>query len=73
MVRRGTMFPAPKPVLALKNNDLRQETPPSTCRAGVEEKLGYRGHGGVHGAVARVEAGNDKLKKTVEKLARKLH
>ena len=39
----------------------------------VAAALGYRGHGGVHGAVARVEAGNDKLKRTVEKLARKLH
>ena len=41
--------------------------------ADVAAALGYRGHGGVHNAVARVEAGNDKLKKTVEKLSRKLH
>ena len=41
--------------------------------AEVAAELGYRGHGGVHSAVARVEAGNDKLKKAVEKLARKLH
>ena len=40
--------------------------------AAVAAVLGYRGHGGVHSAVARLEAGNDKLKKTVEKLARKL-
>ena len=39
----------------------------------VATALGYRGHGGVHSAVARVEAGSDKLQKTAERLARKLH
>ncbi len=38
----------------------------------VGPALGYRGHGGVHSAVARVETGSDELKQTVEKLARKL-
>ncbi|MHC4176327.1 MAG: transposase [Planctomycetota bacterium] len=39
----------------------------------VATALGYRGHGGVHSAVARVEAGSNKLKQTAEKLSRKLH
>jgi len=38
----------------------------------VAAAIGYRGHGGVHSAVARVETGSNKLKKTAEKLARKL-
>ena len=40
--------------------------------AEVAGALGYRGHGGVHGAAARVENGNDKLKRTVEKLSQQL-
>jgi hypothetical protein len=38
----------------------------------VAVALGYSSHGGVHNAVARVDA-SDALRKTVEKLARKLH
>ena len=37
---RGTMCLAPNRLRSLKHNDLRQETPPLTCRAGVEEELG---------------------------------
>jgi putative transposase len=40
--------------------------------AEVAAALGYRGHGGVHSGVARVESGHDKLKDTVEHLVRKL-
>ena len=39
----------------------------------VAEALGYRGHGGVHTAVARVEAGSAKLRKTAETLERQIH
>ena len=39
----------------------------------VAASLGYRGHGGLHSAVARVDRGSDTLKQTAEKLARKLH
>jgi REP element-mobilizing transposase RayT len=38
----------------------------------VAAALGYRGHGGVHTAVARVETGPDNLRKTAEELAREL-
>ena len=42
-------------------------------RAGeVAPALGYRGHGGVHSAVARVENGPDKLQETVAQLVREL-
>jgi putative transposase len=40
--------------------------------AAVAAALGYRGHGGVHNAVTRVETGTAKLKKTVETLSRQL-
>ena len=51
LIRRGTMFLASKPVLPLQHKDLRQETPPSTCRAGVEEKSNSRLIGIDHGQV----------------------
>lgn len=38
----------------------------------VATALGYRGHGGVHSAVTRVETGSDELKGTAEKLCREL-
>lgn len=38
----------------------------------VAAALGYRGHGGLHAAVARVDSGNVNLKRTVEKLSQKL-
>ena len=46
------------------------------CRFGyraseVAEPLGYRGHGGVHTAVARVEAGSAQLRKTADRLAQR--
>ena len=39
----------------------------------VAEALGYRGHGGVHTAVARVETGSPQLRKTADRLAQQLH
>lgn len=39
----------------------------------VAEVLGYRGHGGVHTAVARVETGSPQLRKTADRLERQLH
>ena len=36
----------------------------------VAAALGYRGHGGVHSAVVRVENSSDELKETVAKLVR---
>jgi chromosomal replication initiation ATPase DnaA len=38
----------------------------------VAAALGYRGHGGVHNAVLRVESGSDELKETLAKLVREL-
>ncbi len=38
----------------------------------VAEALGYRSHGGVRGALARVEAGGDALNRTVSKLVAEL-
>jgi hypothetical protein len=38
----------------------------------VAAALGYRGHGGVHSAVVRVENGSEELKETVAKLIREL-
>jgi hypothetical protein len=35
--------------------------------------IGYRGHGGVHSPLVRVEGASEKLQKTVETLARTLH
>lgn len=39
----------------------------------VAEALGYRSHGGVRGALARVEAGGDLLKRTVAELLTRLN
>ncbi len=38
----------------------------------VAAALGYRGHGGVHTAVARVETGSPQLRQTAERLAKHL-
>ena len=39
----------------------------------VTEALGYRSHGSIHSAIARVESGGSKLKKTTDLLAKQLH
>ena len=39
----------------------------------VAEALGYRSHGGIFGAIARIESGGPAIKRTAEELARKLH
>jgi putative transposase len=39
----------------------------------VAEALGYRGHGGVHNAVRRIESGSAQLRQTAKDLWRQLH
>jgi hypothetical protein len=38
----------------------------------VAAELGYRGHGGVHTAVSRVENGSPELQKTAEDIHKRL-
>jgi REP element-mobilizing transposase RayT len=39
----------------------------------VAEALGYRSHGSIHSAIARIESGGSGVKKTTQLLARQLH